>query len=879
MADPDHHPQQPQPEPPPQRQIQPENNVALPPLEPVVHNDDFFPAWRRFTQGLKSIASPTATTREVAEAACKARVDGIVTECNRLNQKYRDSDFDLGRNDGFDTLISLDNQWPMEHATADLPSARRVDEILDKPQFFTDVAKAKDVHQGRLGDCWFLAAVMAITAKEGLLEGICVARNEKVGVYGFVFCRDGRWIHEVVDDQLFLKIGDGDRLLIVNDSGSGRMLNHPSLDDEDVDQLKERLQKGALALYGSHCNSTQTWLPLLEKAFAKAHGDYFAIEGGFSSEGIEDLTGGVATSLDPQDISDKDLFWRNQMMQVNKTYLFGAAFKTPAKKGLLDSHAYAVLQAWEGPSNQDPAKDLRLLRLRNPMGKSEWEGDWSDGSEFWTPEMMEELKHTFGNDGVFWMRFEDFLKHSHGIDRVRIFPPEWQLTQAWTSVNIPHNAEFLNTKFELTVHERTPLVIVLFQPDRRYFNGLQGRYSFSLHFEVKKEGEAGYLVRSMHNSGKHTQSTRSVSAEIDDLECGKYVVELKVTATRDSEMPTAEEAIERYAITHKGKLNSVGRRFEQAQFMGNLEGLEVTNRKNRKWNREWKSWNKNKALMKKYRKFIKAEKKKQRGSWKRTYNAMKKDRRDHDRRDMVYRAKKTARWEARLARERTVAGLSGRSQFPPSRSRSDAPVRRGEAKGILECDRRVTATNTETDTDETDSKTEHEHGDQQKPYSDPQALSNGAADSNALRTTPSSQPESKSGLVDKTAGSVDADRVIEGLSHLSINPTRPIRTNDTSATGDHQAQRKPREASEAILHEQESDLDYPDDVEMLDQHDFDWDSDLDAPPFMAEDSDDEEERLEMFGDDEWNAMLCLGLRVHSEKGEVEVQVVKGKNNS
>lgn len=65
-------------------------------------------------------------------------------------------------------------------------------------------------------------------------------------------------------------------------------------------------QANSGALYFAQCHHPQkTWLPLLEKCYAKAHDDYAAIEGGFGGEAIEDLTGGVTSEIFTTEILDK----------------------------------------------------------------------------------------------------------------------------------------------------------------------------------------------------------------------------------------------------------------------------------------------------------------------------------------------------------------------------------------------------------------------------------------------------------------------------------------------------------------------------------------------------------------------------------------------
>ena len=50
--------------------------------------------------------------------------------------------------------------------------------------------------------------------------------------------------------------------------------------------------------------------------------------------------------------------------------------------GLVDAHAYSLIGA--KLVTLDNGKTERLIQIRNPWGKKEWQGDWSDKSPKWT---------------------------------------------------------------------------------------------------------------------------------------------------------------------------------------------------------------------------------------------------------------------------------------------------------------------------------------------------------------------------------------------------------------------------------------------------------------------------------------------------------------
>lgn len=61
---------------------------------------------------------------------------------------------------------------------------------------------------------------------------------------------------------------------------------------KEKDTYNSIARKGGKGLYFARSGKTgETWVPLIEKAYAKLHGDFAALRGGWMSQAIEDLTG------------------------------------------------------------------------------------------------------------------------------------------------------------------------------------------------------------------------------------------------------------------------------------------------------------------------------------------------------------------------------------------------------------------------------------------------------------------------------------------------------------------------------------------------------------------------------------------------------------
>lgn len=86
---------------------------------------------------------------------------------------------------------------------------------------------------------------------------------------------------------------------------------------------------------------------------------------------------------------------------------------------MISGHAYSLISIHEFEHN---GSEVKLLKLRNPWGSGEWQGDWSDKSPLWTPALKSQCGYIDGDDGIFFIELNDYLQHF-----------------SWTSVCVENN--------------------------------------------------------------------------------------------------------------------------------------------------------------------------------------------------------------------------------------------------------------------------------------------------------------------------------------------------------------------------------------------------------------------------------------------------------
>ena len=139
-------------------------------------------------------------------------------------------------------------------------------------KLFVGPIRPEDVSQGRIGDCWWIASMMAVAHADPQVIRDAITTNAN-GTYTVHLYEDGERVDVTVTPDMVL-MPDGTPAFVDNDGRS---------------------------------QPYELWPMVLEKALAVQFGDYGAIEGGWPSDGMTALTGRPSTVHGTDDLSIQQL--------------------------------------------------------------------------------------------------------------------------------------------------------------------------------------------------------------------------------------------------------------------------------------------------------------------------------------------------------------------------------------------------------------------------------------------------------------------------------------------------------------------------------------------------------------------------------------------
>ena len=267
-----------------------------------------------------------------------------------------------------------------------------------------------DVVQGQLGNCWFLSALSILANRQDLMNQVILSKGAipEDGKLEFALFIDGYWKLINVDNYLPCRVG---------------------------------------APIFARIKANYTYVPFLEKAYAKCHGSYQALSGGEISEALLDLTGFPCTNINFSSPNfDSEEAWILLLSYSELKFPMGCSAYVSGE-GIVGCHAYSILEVREisnanlgyqmkvdewtsGLSTCNKKHEeyiseyetIRVLKLRNPWGKKEFSGTFSHHSDVWTTKLEKILTKTNKNDGNFYISYHDFLKRFESVDVCHAHP-------------------------------------------------------------------------------------------------------------------------------------------------------------------------------------------------------------------------------------------------------------------------------------------------------------------------------------------------------------------------------------------------------------------------------------------------------------------------
>ncbi|CAD5117307.1 DgyrCDS6094 [Dimorphilus gyrociliatus] len=391
------------------------------------------------------VSTSVEQQREEDEQESREILNRIIKTCRNFRDPFTDASFYPGAKSLY---ISGVYSGPQKEDPAKqwLRPSRVMKESDQRWTVFqpNKIASASDIIQGYLGNCWFLSALAVVTEYNQLIKNIMISQEFcPEGVYQVRLFIQGKWTTVVIDD--LLPCDENGRLLY------------------------------------SQAKAKQLWVPLIEKATAKAFGCYEALVNGRCLQGLSTLTGFPCWSISLQNENsggvetevDRGLVWATLLSAKDQGYLMGASCggrnmnlrdEEYDTVGLRPRHAYSVLDV-EEVKTFNVNSSVRLLKLRNPWGRFEWNGDWSRNSPLWNGVYEHSTLNKGFQQGEFCISQEDFMKYFDSVDICKYMPNHNSETVGYNIVKNTCSTTEIHL-CTLTVEESTDVDLTIFPCDR-----------------------------------------------------------------------------------------------------------------------------------------------------------------------------------------------------------------------------------------------------------------------------------------------------------------------------------------------------------------------------------------------------------------------------
>ncbi|KAL4444732.1 hypothetical protein ABPG74_015940 [Tetrahymena malaccensis] len=316
----------------------------------------------------------------------KKKNDGFSKYIDPYFLPINDSIF--GENDGsaFDTLI----QW------------RRPEKIFENTKdirVFPQKINVCDIIPGQLSNYWFLSSVALLAEKQECLKRLFLTQDiNEQGLYRVKICKNGEWQSVNVDDYFPCYPLDGPIFSHID-----------SQQDEDQSDISK----------SSNNNCHQTWLLILEKAYAKIHGDYFKLKNGSQKKcenALIDLTGCPVEKIKLDSNFDISII---ENYKNKRGYLMNLQ-KEDKQKDTTGFAYYIIRLVYYN--------NTWLFNIRDIWENLQWDGEWGNRREQWDEPAKKYITPDLNDPKQTWMKLDSVKEQFKFINVCKI--------QDWNEVRI-----------------------------------------------------------------------------------------------------------------------------------------------------------------------------------------------------------------------------------------------------------------------------------------------------------------------------------------------------------------------------------------------------------------------------------------------------------